>query len=71
MHMYTCVETIHSSSRGHVIHHLCWRYKHGPVLGLSPLLDTNEIILCKYAVSLGPEDGIAGWGCVVPQVITI
>lgn len=39
------------------------------MLGLAPVLDTNEIILCKYAVSLRPESGIAGWGCVVPQVL--
>lgn len=31
-----------------------------------PLSDTNEIIPCKYAVSIGPENWIAVWGCVVP-----
>lgn len=70
IHVYTLVDTIHSSPRGHVIHHLCWCYIYGPVLGLAPVLDTNEIILCKYAVSLRPPpSGIAGWGCVVPQVL--
>lgn len=62
MYTYTHIHEPHavqSSSRGHVIHHLCWSYKYRPVLGLFPSLgqDTNEIILCKYVVSLRPEDG--------------
>lgn len=29
------------------------------MLGLASVLDTNEIILCKYAASLRPENWIA------------
>lgn len=58
-HAYTRVE---STPRDHIIHHLCWCYKYRPVPCLSPLWDTNEII-CKYAASVSPDNGIAGWGC--------
>lgn len=71
-HMYTCVETMHSPSRGHVIHHLWLVLRaRGPLLGLSPLSDTNEIILCKYAVSVRPEIWTAEWGLLVPQCVMI
>lgn len=73
IHMYTCVETMHSSLRGHVIHHLCCCCKCEPVLGLCLLLDTNEIILCKYAASRARK-----WYylvllvlCLIPHIITV
>lgn len=71
--MYTCVETVHSSLRGHVIHHLCCCCKYEPVLGLCLLLDTNEIILCKYAASLTRKRyyTVLVLPCLILQFVTV
>lgn len=73
IHMYTCVETVHSSLRGHVIHHLCCCCKYEPVLGLCLLLDTNEIILCKYAASLARKRyyTVLVIPCLILQFVTV